>query len=85
MILLCIYAGADYICHVTIIHFAQKIFGEVATESFLIYIYGFMQHHMIGVTVCLYAIMYFIVYIRTSTVYVLVTYNSRYASVNIKA
>ena len=30
-----IYIGADYICHVTIIHFAQKMLGSA--ESFLVY------------------------------------------------
>ena len=50
-----IYVGAIilYVCQMLIIHFAQKILGS--TESFLIYTYGFAQHHMIGVTVCLYS------------------------------
>ena len=44
------------------IHFAQKNFGN--TESFLIYDYGFAQHHMTGITVCLYG---FAVIIRKLT------------------
>ena len=36
----------------TIIHFTQKVLGSA--ESFLTYAYSFAQHHMIGVTVCLY-------------------------------
>ena len=35
-----------------VIHFTQRNFEN--TESFLIYAYGFLQPHMIGVTVCLY-------------------------------
>ena len=47
----------------------------------LIYAYGFMQHHMIGITVCLYrftVIIQFTVYIRKllyKPVYTPVTYN----------
>ena len=39
---------ANYVCHVTIIHFAINTFWKV--QSFLIYAYGFAQRHMIGVT-----------------------------------
>ena len=35
-----IYVGANYICHMMIIHFMQKIMGS--TELFLIYAYGFV-------------------------------------------
>ena len=45
--------GADYVCHVMIIHFTQKILENVV--SFLIYAYGFSQHHMIGAIECLYS------------------------------
>ena len=37
------------ICHMMIIHFAQKFMGSV--ELFLLYTYGFAEYHMIGVTV----------------------------------
>ena len=47
-----IYVGANDICHVMTIHFVQKF--QVSAKPFLVYTYGFMQHHMIGVTVCLY-------------------------------
>ena len=35
-----------------VIHFTQRNLEN--TKSFLIYAYGFLQPHMIGVTVCLY-------------------------------
>ena len=46
-----VYVGANYVCHVMIIYFTQKYLENAV--SFLIYAYGFLQHHMIGV-VCLY-------------------------------
>ena len=40
-----IYVGANYICHVTIIQFAQKVYGK--HQDIVIYGYGFRQFHMI--------------------------------------
>ena len=43
------YVGADYISHMTTIHFAQKHLGTA--NLLLIHTYGFVQYHMIRKTV----------------------------------